>query len=130
MAEHAAVPIDTIQGHMLSADGTRLLLKTEQPVALAVHTSALFDLLSATVAGIGEAKAKSNPTDNGKLTFGVDWWEIGLERDQAGAVFTFRLHNGAELCFRIPMEQIPHMRDVLSTISGTPPQSPEQRSVQ
>ncbi|WP_313818736.1 hypothetical protein [Cupriavidus sp.] len=123
MAEHPAIPIDTVQGHMLTDDGSRLLIKTEQPLALAVQTSALHDLLAAVIAGLAEARARAPQGNKEKLTFAVEWWEIGVSQDGASMVLSFRLGNGAEFCFQIGRDQAPHMRDVLSTITGNPPRS-------
>ncbi|MFP3705933.1 hypothetical protein SB783_18130 [Paraburkholderia sp. SIMBA_009] len=119
MGEESAYPINSIDGYETTEDGKYLLIRTDQPVAIAVAADALPNLVNAATDGLSKALAAQGVET--KPAFDCPWWEIGIERDSQNMVISLSLNNGAKIHFRMPTSQAAPMRDVLSTIAGDGP---------
>ena len=101
------------------------------PFNVAIPSDQLAHMLYLASAADKKARLGDRGPDNRKLTYPVEWWEIGdTPQDPSQVLMSFRMEGGGEMTFRLHRDSALHYRNVLTNLlepgslsedhSGTP----------
>lgn len=111
----------TIKAVNVSDDGEHVILQFDnqgQDINLALPASDAPQLMTLLSQAWPDAQNKKGASNEQKLIFPCEWWNVGTESENEHVVFSFQIPGGMEMSYRVHVDAAQGILQTLQVILG------------